>query len=649
MTKRTKLFLGVNGTLLVGFGLGRATGFDTLAALALGAVAVLVFFWLVNAFFRHFLWRVGRKLAFSYFLIGVVPIPLTVLLVAACAWVLSGALVGHIFRDTLESFHRDLETAAETALHLYLVGDETEPGDTTFAFYRGGQRIAGDPLAPEAWPGFLSDGQDGESTIHFLADDEDQLTYAVAVTRGDDGAVALFRGDFERTISERSGIWIHVQPVERAGADSGRIEVTLGERKLTLSNRTSQMRSEERSAFFGGQTVEGASTMANLPWTQRPYVVWAEPLGEAAETASPERTVELAAFLNASLATVQSQVVSGAAEVNAMAWGVLVAIAFLLFDIYAVAALMAVFMIFSLSRAVNRLSKATTAVQDGDFSVRIPVKRRDQLGQLQRSYNQMAASLEELVSTAAQKESLEKELAIARELQQNLLPSSLTTTEEVEFASSFEPSAAIGGDYFDLLTLPDERLVVVVADVSGHGLSAGLRMAMLKAALVMLVEQGLPATEVFSRLNRMVRREETPGMGRPMVTATMSTFDPKTGTLELTNAGHPPTYRIREGRSDEIELPSPPLGLLGEDYAEATIQLEPGDLVVWLSDGLIEATDEHDEPFGFERLRESLDGHPTSAAQLRDWILDAVAAHCGSCPPADDRTLVVMRYLPAVV
>jgi serine phosphatase RsbU (regulator of sigma subunit) len=266
---------------------------------------------------------------------------------------------------------------------------------------------------------------------------------------------------------------------------------------------------------------------------------------------------------------------------------------------------------------------------------------------MQRSFNQMTSSLEELVKTAAQKESLEKELAVARELQQNLLPSSLTTTEAVEFASFFEPSAAIGGDYFDLFRLADHRIVVVVADVSGHGLSAGLRMAMIKAALGMLIDQGLPSEKILERLNDMVRRERT-AKGRPMVTATLGIFSSKTGQLDITNAGHTPTYLVRNGGVEEILLPSPPLGALGDDYASATFHLEPGDRVVWLSDGLIEAIDKDDLSFGYDRVIESLAGSTGhSATDLRDRLLKDVSDFMGGRSAIDDRTLVVMRYLPA--
>jgi len=301
---------------------------------------------------------------------------------------------------------------------------------------------------------------------------------------------------------------------------------------------------------------------------------------------------------------------------------------------------MAVFMIVGLSRAVNRLSTATAAVRAGDFAVRIPVRRRDQLGDLQRSFNGMSADLQSLVAAAAQKEALEKELAIARDLQKSLIPSNLPIREGVEFATLFEPSAAIGGDYFDVLRLSDDELAVIIADVSGHGLSSGLRMAMVKAALLILVEETSEPEEIFRRLDRVVRD------GRAFVTATLGLIDLQTGTLRLLNAGHPPTYLIRRGEAREILLPSSPLGGLGRTYGRETVALERGDVVVWLSDGLIEAADATGEPFGYDNILKSLQGfpHDASAADVRNRLLAAIERHVGGQPPGDDRTLMVMRW-----
>jgi sigma-B regulation protein RsbU (phosphoserine phosphatase) len=289
------------------------------------------------------------------------------------------------------------------------------------------------------------------------------------------------------------------------------------------------------------------------------------------------------------------------------------------------------------------MSRATATVQGGDFAVRIPVRRRDQLGALQRSFNDMTANLEGLVATASQKEALEKELALAREVQNSLIPQQLPAGRGIEFATVFEPSAAIGGDYFDILSLPDGRIAVIIADVAGHGLSSGLRMAMLKAALFVASEDIRDPEEIFARLDRLVRSEQS--HGRAFVTATLALLSLEDRTLEITNAGHPPTYLLRGGAVEEIVLPSSPLGGLGRRYARKTLPVAPGDTLVWLSDGLIEATNAAGEPFGYDGVLAALAGDAPSAAVVKDRLMASIARHTGGAAPGDDRTMVVLHYV----
>ena len=628
------VFLAVLGVVGVVTDARLLTGLALLAALLIAAI------WIGVRLFRRLLWGVGRKLAFSYFLIGVLPIPMVAILLGLAGYVLSGALVGHIFRDTLVSFHGELEDEITLALldHTGEIGvPRFERPELAIAFYRDGV-LDGEGFegAPEAFPRWVVE-PDAEirqrelARVPFVLGEENAIWMAVGVETGEWAALAVYRGDVEQELRQRSGIWVQIEQLD----PEGRVAIQVGDRSVVLrggGDKDEALREE----FFG--------TGDRKLWDE-PILFWAQTLAPAHDLAGEAPDTELATFLNATPRTVHRQVVSSDAEIDTAAWGALVAIALLLLDIYVVAMIMAVFLIYGLSRAVNRLSKATAAVQEGDFSARIPVRRRDQVGQMQRDFNKMAASLEELVAAAAQKESLEKELQIARELQQNLLPASLTTTEGVEIASYFEPSAAIGGDYFDILRLDETRLAVVVADVSGHGLSAGLRMAMLKAALSMLVEQELPPSEIFAKLNHMVRSEQSAAPGRPLVTATLSLFDPRSGKLEIHNAGHAPTYLLRGGEVEEFVLPSSPLGALGDRYASREIDLVPGDVIVWLSDGLIEAVDEEEDSFGYERIVDALRGPAGSASEVRDRLLSRVAEHTGSVPAADDRTLVVLRYL----
>jgi sigma-B regulation protein RsbU (phosphoserine phosphatase) len=117
--------------------------------------------------------------------------------------------------------------------------------------------------------------------------------------------------------------------------------------------------------------------------------------------------------------------------------------------------------------------------------------------------------------------------------------------------------------------------------------------------------------------------------------------------MELTNAGHPPTYLVRNGEVREILLTGNPLGALGESYGQTQIRLQADDVVVWLSDGLIEALDPSGEPFGYDRIRQALNAPAGGASEVRDRLLAAVDRHTRGLPASDDKTFVAMHYRPS--
>jgi len=143
-------------------------------------------------------------------------------------------------------------------------------------------------------------------------------------------------------------------------------------------------------------------------------------------------------------------------------------------------------------------------------------------------------------------------------------------------------------------------------------------------------------------LHEMVRRR---ARDRAFVTLTFADLDLASGRIELTNAGHPPCYVARtSGEVEEIAVPGLPLGSLDGRPGRREIRLAPGETVLFLSDGLFECRDQRGEPFGFDRLRISLEGDPASARQLLERLLSAVRRHCGSELVEDDRTVVAVSY-----
>ena len=315
-------------------------------------------------------------------------------------------------------------------------------------------------------------------------------------------------------------------------------------------------------------------------------------------------------------------------------------IAIVLF-VYAIALSIAFVLVGSITRTVNRLTRATAAVARGDFSVRVQSKSRDQIGDLARSFDGMAASIERLLRDTARKERLESEIAIARTIQHKLLPPTEASLEGVAVLAHFEPVAEIGGDYYDYVRMPDGRLAFALGDVSGHGLPTGLLVAMAKAGLSSLVEAGHDGGELFARMNELIHRSTDP---RHYMTLAFLAYDAATRTGTLTNAGQLAPYRISGARIEALSLPSFPLGLFpGRTFPSRAERFSAGDVVVFYSDGLIEAVDSTDEAFGFDRFEAILRAHaPEGAAALRDAILAAVAAHAGNRPADDDRTLLIL-------
>lgn len=620
---------------------------SVLARIAFWIVVALVVAWVAWRAYQRLLWHVSGRLAFSYFLIGVVPIPLALALVFLVAYLISGFFLGHLYRDTLEEVALELETYAAHGGTVAEPAVSADGAPPALATYEEGRKVSGDPRAPEIWPAWLV-AEPGEPRTGFAVLEDGVVTLAAASggAAGEDGTGTLvFYGSaVAELLRDRSRLWVTLLPAT-AESDERGISVDIGGAGFNVGSQ--QLSPEEKAELETRKRAYFAEDAVTDGWRDRPFLNWVElePAPHTLATGEPTAD-EMAVLLTTTPRILARRLFSPSAELGQAFWVGLFVVGLLLLAGYAVAELVALALIFALSRAVSRLYAATSRVAAGDFSVRIPVRRQDQVGALQRSFNSMAENLEDLVATVAQQELLEKELQMARQVQQSLLPRDLPEGEALEFSTLFEPSAAIGGDYFDVLRLSDHELAVVVADVSGHGLPTGLRMAMVKAALGILInETDRDAEEILRCLDATVRSGGGAGdESRFFVTAVFTRVDFREGYIDITNAGHPPTYVLRNGEVEEILLPGAPLGGLGHFYGRRRVDLLPGDVVVWLSDGLIEAADRDGEPVGYDGIEAAIAGPGDSAAQVRDRLLAAVAAHTGGLPASDDRTLVVMRY-----
>jgi len=237
------------------------------------------------------------------------------------------------------------------------------------------------------------------------------------------------------------------------------------------------------------------------------------------------------------------------------------------------------------------------------------------------------------------------ELEVARELQEDLLPNELPVVPGYLFAHSYRTANEVGGDFYDLTRLPDGRLSLVVADASGHGMAAGLVMAIANATLKTALDLDPSPERVLELLNRTLCRT---GTKRTFMSVFYAVLTPETGELEYVCAGHPfPLLRRTGGRIEELGCGGFPLGIREPLAAmRKTVQLEPGDLLLLYTDGLPEALDGMGKAaFGYEKIQAAL--HLGGAPQLvHDTLLRSFDHHVGEEPLLDDLTLVVIARLP---
>ncbi len=237
------------------------------------------------------------------------------------------------------------------------------------------------------------------------------------------------------------------------------------------------------------------------------------------------------------------------------------------------------------------------------------------------------------------------EIQIARQLQRDLLPKASPDLPGYAFAHSSRTANDIGGDYYQFHRLRDGRLAIVVADASGHGMAAGLLMAIADATLHIALELDPSPVAVSTLLHRAIWRT---GDRRSFLTLFYALLDPASGEIEYVCAGHPfPLLRRASGAIEEPALGSFPLGMReAVKPANGRLRLEPGDLLLLFSDGLFEGVDRGGQAFGFERLRAAL-GRAATARAAHEQILAAFEAHVGGEPLADDLTLIVVERLAA--
>lgn len=269
--------------------------------------------------------------------------------------------------------------------------------------------------------------------------------------------------------------------------------------------------------------------------------------------------------------------------------------------------------------------------------------------QLLDAFTDQAASILDnarLVARERERQRLEQEINIARDIQQALLPRNFRDYPHLSVAGCNFPCLSVGGDYFDVFPLSENRTAFLIADVSGKGLGAALLTTMLQGVLSGMT-LGTDPARLFNHLNQFLCNHAEVGRYATMFFGILDA----NGALEYINAGHPSPILIRRNGSTEEAFTegSCPVGLVPEaQYTAASIKLEPGDTLVLFSDGVTEAMDPQEDFFGMPRLIKFLNGHNgTPLDELQKLLLEAVENFAQGASQADDLTLLLVRYRAA--
>jgi len=256
----------------------------------------------------------------------------------------------------------------------------------------------------------------------------------------------------------------------------------------------------------------------------------------------------------------------------------------------------------------------------------------------------LAVQSDLLQQELAERERLERELQLAHEIQETFIPRQLPHLPGWELAAAWRAARQVAGDFYDLFELPGERLGLVIADVADKGMPAALFMTLTRTLMrAAALEETSPAA-VLARVNDLLVPDAQQGM---FVTAIYAVLSLETGELAYANAGHNLPLLLQSGTRGlkHLKKGGMALGVLeGVRLEEHIVSLEPGDNLIFYTDGITEAFSPEDDIYGEERLRATVQAADTSSAQaMLDAIDESVIAFAGDAPPSDDRTIMVIR------
>lgn len=617
-------------------------GLALLSFLALAVLAVILLFRGLRYVQRHSLWSLRNRLLFVYGLIGFLPILLLFVLFGLGAWALMNELAIYLARSALDRRLAAVQSAVTTMQRM--PPDIRLPAapevQRSFAYDLPGisfyiKDAAGEHRFPPGSPPLkIPAGWDNTNGLMMIGGH----AFGWAHCNTPDGAITVLAPLTHEAIEDlvpHLGIIALVETDSAASSNDADFKFGLGGSKDTAGPE-------------GGNRLPPPMSRIDIP------VGWPSTLPHY-HLDTPNKTYQGVLWVYSRPSAVLRTFFSGPEILRGVLFDVVIAVAIMFLLVELVALVIGISLARRITRAVNQLYEGTRQVIFGDFRHRIPVRTSDQLGELSGSFNQMTGNLERLLVVEKEKERLQTELEIAREVQSQLYPKEAPPIHGLQLTVRCDPARMVSGDYYDYQEVGNKKLSFAIGDVAGKGISAALLMATIQAALRAQLSQyqlsgdnecthvpEIDVASLVSQLNKQVFANTSP---EKYATFFFALFDEVSRTLTYTNAGHLSPLLFRNGEVVSLDSNGMVVGAFPfAKYNESCLILNPGDLLVCYTDGITEPENAYGEEFGQDRLVELVHKHyHQDNHEIIRIILDSVRSWTGVPELHDDMTLLLAR------
>jgi sigma-B regulation protein RsbU (phosphoserine phosphatase) len=636
--------------------------FHLLGYLLLGISIVALLFLLARRASRRLFFKVRNKIILNYILTGVLPLLLVLGLVAIGTMIFMVQFVSFYFEQVMEEQYHALETeayqwavvlakepigAGTDALKAFLDIERIEfPGIVVAIFPKGPGTAAFWTSAEPALPRIEAD--EPLNARYLVRNDQVYLTARLSEESTATGYIFELAVPLTEPYLKKIGEVLHGQVAFEFVLEPGKVTEGVARPGVTFA-LPGDSPEREGVLVYRGRPLPGAKS--HWPETMPKGLDYLSsymmaPCLYFAQGAKPQEGF-VVGLLRTKYSSMLRLFAQGGLPANIPAskiiFWLVMGIAALFACVEIIALTISVFLSRSITGTIHQLDRKTACISRGDFSYKIQSKRRDQLGELARSFDRMSEDLEKLLQDAKEKERLEKEIAIAKEVQGAFFPRKLPAVPGIRLFGKCLPARMVSGDYYDFIDESNGVLDFLIGDISGKGISAALLMAgsqtflRLEAARRPLHE----VRRIVSDFNAYLVERRS---GQEYSSLFYGRINIPEKSLTYCNAGHPPPFLFRNGRLMTLTAGGRPPGMFpSTPYEQETVPLREGDRLAAFTDGFTEALDTGEAQFGADRLANLLvDLRSREMEEIFDAAAARVSGWSASTEQSDDMTMLLL-------